>query len=184
MEKTKRPPYLRLVAPPPESRPAEPPVAGQMQLFPADAPTLLLIVDMGFIEESELLSVLCDAPPRWLIDLRPLPRFDFGTLNRARVFRIFEQNRIRYLDLCGKLRIYSRQDASFLSGRVAAEISRILVDARAALEPGKVTVLVDTDDLAKAMRVALPAQIQPAPRGGWETSVFTPRSARSWVREG
>lgn len=185
MEKPrKRPPYLRLVVPPPEPRPEPPPVHGQLQLFATDTPTPLLVADMGFIDEAELLSLLCDAPPRWLMDLRPLPRFDFGRLNRARVFRVFEEHGIRYRDICGTLRIYSSQDASFASGRVATEIARILVEARADSEPGKVTVLVDSGEMAKAMAVALPAQIRPAPRGGWAVSIFTPRAARSWIREG
>ncbi len=184
MDKPKRPPYLKLVVPPPASPPAPPPAPGQMDLFPADAPTRMVIADLSLIDEAEMLSLLCDPPPRWLIDLRPVPRFDFGRLNRARVFRIFEQNNIRYQDICGRLDIYSRQDASFGSGRVAAEIARVLVDARADSDPGTVMVLVDTGEMAKAMAVALPAQIRPAPRGGWVMTVFTPRAARSWIREG
>lgn len=184
MDTPKRPPYLKLVIAPPAAPPEPPPAPGQMQLFPADPPTPLLVADISLIDEAEMLSLLCDAPPRWLIDLRPSPRFDIGRLNRARVFRLFEQNQIRYQDVCGQLDIYSRQDASFASGRVAAEISRIFVEARADSDPGKVTVLVDTSEIARAMATTLPAQIHPAPRGGWATSVFTPGAARMWIREG
>lgn len=184
MDNIKRPPYLKLVVAPPPAPPEPPPPSGQMQLFPQDQPTRLVIADISLVDEAEMLSLLCDVPPRWLIDLRPSPRFDIGRLNRARVFRLFQQNQIRYQDVCGLLNIYSRQDASFGSGRVAAEISRIFVEARAVSDPGKVTVLVDTSEIAKAMAMTLPAQIHPAPKGGWATSVFTPRAVRSWIREG
>ena len=185
MENPKRPPYLRLVVPPaPRLEPLAPPAQGQLQLFPREAPTLLVIADISLISEAEMLALLCDAPPRWLLDLRPSPRFDFGRLNRARVFRLFEQKDIRYHDVCGLLDIYSRQDASFSSGRVATEISRLFIEARADVSPGKVIVLVDTSEIAKAMALVLPAQIAPAPSGGWVTSLFTSRAAHSWSREG
>lgn len=184
MDNPKRPPYLKLVVAAPAVPPAPPPALGQMRLFPADPATELVIADISLIDEAEMLALLCDAPSRWLIDLRPSPRFDIGRLNRARVFRLFEQNGIRYRDICGLLGIYSRQDASFGSGRVAGEISRIFGEARVDSNPGKVTVLVDTSDIAEAMATALPAQIRPAPKGGWATTLFTPRAARSWIREG
>lgn len=183
MDNLKRPPHLKLVvtpAPPPE--PISTP--GQMRLFPADAPTPMVIADISLINEVEMLSLLRDTPPRWLIDLRPSPRFDIGRLNRARVFGLFERHHIRYEDICGILDIYSRRDASFSSGRVAAELSRIFVKANAASEPGKVTVLVDDSEIARAMEITLPAQIRPSPRGGWTTSIFMPSAARSWIREG
>ena len=183
MDSIKRPPHLKLVAAPaPHPEPISTP--GQMRLFPADAPVPMVIADISLINESEMRSLLCDTPPRWLIDLRPSPRFDIGRLNRARVFMLFERHHIRYEDICGILEIYSRRDASFSSGQVAAEVSRIFVKAKAALEPGKVTVLVDDSEMARAMMTTLPAQIHPSPRGGWTTSMYLPSAARSWSREG
>lgn len=183
MDNSKRPPHLKLVATPVQ-HPEPIPTPGQMRLFPADVPTSLIIADISLINEVEMLSLLCDTPPRWLIDLRPSPRFDIERLNRARVFTLFERHHIHYEDICGVLNIYSRRDASFGSGRVAAEVSRIFAQANASAEPGRVTVLVDDSEIARAMAVALPAQIHPSPRGGWATSIFMPSAALSWIREG
>jgi len=183
MDSLKRPPHLKLVVTPaPHPEPISAP--GQMRLFPADAPIPMVIADISLISEVEMLSLLCDTPPRWLIDLRPSPRFDIGRLNRARVFMLFERHHIRYEDICGILGIYSRRDASFSSGRVATEVSRIFVKADAASEPGKVMVLVDDSEMARAMKTTLPAQLHPSPRGGWTPSIFMPSAARSWIREG
>ncbi len=173
MDNPKRPPHLKLVvAPPPHSEPA--PTQGQLRLFPVDEPMPMVIADISLINEAEMLSLLCDSPPRWLIDLRPSPRFDIGRLNRTRVFMLFERHNIRYEDVCGLLNIYSRRDASFSSGRVASEVSRIFAKANVSSEPGKVTVLVDDSEIARAMASTLPVQIHPSPRGGWSASIFTP----------
>lgn len=75
----------------------------QAALFPATRPGLVVFVCFPDVEEDEFTAVLANAKPSFVIDLRIVPRFDVGRLNRQRVFDLFDAMGTRYIDLTGIL---------------------------------------------------------------------------------
>jgi hypothetical protein len=101
-EKTK-PNFLRLVGTDPQpdalsaktfTRPA-----WQSTLFAMENPTLVVFVNLERIGEADLITVLKGSRPKTVFDLRRVPRFDIGNLNRRIVFSLFAELSTQYVDL-------------------------------------------------------------------------------------
>jgi hypothetical protein len=102
-------------------------------------------------------AILSRVQPSWVFDLRPVPYFDIGRLNRKRAFDLFSSLRASYRDVAGWLQITERNDASLNSGAVG----RYLADALST-RPCQAPVVVLVDDgeiLDHALRV-LPNQLK------------------------
>ena len=69
-------------------RPVEP--GPQATLFPEVRPGVVIFVCFPNVEEREFVSLLENARPSFVIDIRIVPRFDVGRLNRERAFGLFE----------------------------------------------------------------------------------------------
>ena len=100
-----RPNFLRVVrtedAPRPiASRDFERP-AWQSTLFAKESDALVVFVNCDQVDEAELLSTLDGAHPKYILDVRRVPRFDFGSLNRRLAFARFRSSGAQYIDLTG-----------------------------------------------------------------------------------
>ena len=73
----------------------------QAFLFPDTRPGVVVFVCFPDVEEREFVDLLESARPGFVIDLRIVPRFDVGRLNRDRAFDLFETLGSRYVDLTG-----------------------------------------------------------------------------------
>jgi hypothetical protein len=73
--------------------------AWQSTLFANDNPSLLLFVNFEEINENDFTTVLSGARPKFLFDIRRVPRFDLGSLNRKQAFALFSMIKTRYIDL-------------------------------------------------------------------------------------
>src|ERR1700730_2471196 len=120
-------PHLQLVKPPEPVVPAVresdfAPAVWQSTLFAGSNQNLLALIDLNSIEEADFLTLLLAAKPRFMIDLRVLPLFDLGSMNRKRAFELFEKTGTKYFDISGRLDIKDRSDSrfnpEFLSDRV------------------------------------------------------------------
>jgi TIR domain len=76
----------------------------QSTLFANENPSLLLFVNLEEISESDFITILTGARPKFLFDLRKVPRFDIGGLNRKLAFSLFSREKIRYLDLSRQMK--------------------------------------------------------------------------------
>jgi hypothetical protein len=94
------------------------PQGPQATLFPESRPGVVVFVCFPDVEEEEFISLLADARPSYVIDLRIVPRFNVGRLNRERVFDLFDSVNTRYLDLTGIL----------LNGASRADVMRSFSD--------------------------------------------------------
>ena len=93
-------PKLRLVqAARRESTEPRTPSGFQQWLFPHDTPSLLIVFNTLNAKESEFVYILEHSQPRFMIDFRSVPRFDFGMLNRKQVFEKMGATGMKYLDL-------------------------------------------------------------------------------------
>src|SRR5229473_2377158 len=83
----------------------------QNTLFADDHPSLLVVVDFEKLGASDFLALFTTGRPKFVLDLRRVPRFDIGHLNRRLVFDLFVEGRIEYVDLSGRLAEHGSADA-------------------------------------------------------------------------
>jgi hypothetical protein len=163
--------YLRLVEPSRQGESQRHPVrhsllGAQRSLFPE--PALLGFVDMSGARGGPFTRLLEDIRPRWLMDLRAVPRFDMGGMNRRLFFGLFERLQIRYRDISGLVGITTRHDASLSSGAVASTLNTVMSEEPNLAAPGPVLVLLDGEEAVRVAHEVLPPLLAPAPRGGWK----------------
>jgi hypothetical protein len=70
----------------------------QQALFPWPTSRLLIFVEFSKITDDQFVSVLENARPVYVFELRRAPRFDIGRLNRKMAFKAFDQTKSTYLD--------------------------------------------------------------------------------------
>lgn len=80
----------------------------QQVLFPANTRSLLVYIDFDRLDETEFRTLLSSLRPLSVLDLRRVPRFDLGSLNRRSVFQLFKEVALNYHD-------YSRPISRFLT---------------------------------------------------------------------
>ena len=102
------------------------PATWQATLFAQSNPSLLVFIDFERVTESDFLTVVVAARPRFVIDLRLAPYFDIGATSRKLVFSLFTQHATKYIDLAGRLAIKDHKDAR-LNPKVLSNIIRELV---------------------------------------------------------
>lgn len=134
-------PHLRLLPPAdPDAKSAEHSVQGT--LFPMTASSwTVAFVQMTSSQERSLIELLDWIRPRWVIDLRPLPRFDYGTLSRRTVFDHLDRLAVAYCDLFATLGFQTRAQAHTHIDVIADAVARMVGQPGTAIGP--VVVLVD-----------------------------------------
>lgn len=126
--------------------------------------TLLGFVDMSRASDVALETILSRVQPAWVFDLRPVPYFNIGRLNRRRMFGLFRTWSAWYRDVAGALRITENNDASLNSGAVGSFLNQTI-----AMRPlhAPIVVLVDHEDaLSHAMNV-LPRCLRSSLASSW-----------------
>jgi hypothetical protein len=71
----------------------------QQLLFPLRNPRAAIFISLPDVDHDEFISVLKNSGPATVIELRKIPRFDFGPLNRRSIFDLFREQGDVYLDL-------------------------------------------------------------------------------------
>lgn len=150
--------HLRLVDD--EAKPARPADEQLSFSFAGSAHTMFL-ANLVNASEAEFLGALKDAEPDLVVDLRVVPRFDFGRLSRKVVFRIFESMSARYCDLPNDIGVTARGDASLNPVFLVDPLARILENAN------RVLILLDDAGVLEVSARILPDRIHPQPKGGW-----------------
>lgn len=167
-------PYLRAVPAMPEPVRRKPDTQAherslQLPLFPGlgDAPpSLLAFLDMSTVSDKAFIAVLSEMCPRWLLDLRPAPRFDYGRLNRRLAFRLFSEHNVTYLDIAASLSIRDRHDARLHAGILSQELNVLLAGMAQTLS-GPVVILLDDQSVVRTAMDIVPGTLLPRPRRGW-----------------
>ena len=144
------------------------PQHGERTLFATSDPNILVFLDFASIDEAEFLSLLISSKPLHVVDVRVVPRFDVGNLNRKLVFSVFKNAGATYHDLGATVGAAHLRALSEKPSDVArAVLDRVLKNPRPL--SGPIVVIVDTrqivpdfvDEFAKAMDSANPS--------GWQT---------------
>jgi hypothetical protein len=141
--------------------------ARQLELFSRSA--LLAVVNLGPATGEVFHGLVRLLRPTVIMDLRPVPRFDFGTLNRVKAFGLFTEAGTTYVDMSGRLGVTSRRDARLNPALLAGEIERVL-DALGR-SSGPLVLLLDNHDQADATARLLPGQLSQLREGNWRAKV-------------
>lgn len=143
-------------------------VASERSLFTTADPNIVMFVDFAAVDEAELLSLIISSKPTRIIDLRVVPRFDIGTLNRKLVFSIFEKAGAKYHDLGALIGpAHMRQNAGTPEPLAQAVLERVFKLNRAV--KGPVAILLDAKCSTAAFTDAFAAILDQANPAGWQT---------------
>jgi hypothetical protein len=86
--------------------------AAQISLFPQPKPGMVVFVHFSEIEDIEFIDVMNSAQPAHVFDMRLVPRFDTGILNRSRAFELFEKLHASYFDATAPLMTGADREAA------------------------------------------------------------------------
>jgi hypothetical protein len=76
-----------------------PTTAAQQSLFPLRSSRTAIFMSLPEVDHYEFVSLLKSTAPAIVVELRKIPRFDFGPLNRGSIFDLFREQGDIYLDL-------------------------------------------------------------------------------------
>lgn len=151
--------HLRIVtAPAPQPAPR-----GQLTL-PLYENSVLVLAHVTNVPEQSFLWLLAETKPDTIVDLRIVPRFDFGRLNRKAAFRLFAEMSARYYDLTHDLGISEHNDAARNPAFFAKQVDQLVSRAPRAQ---RVLMLLDDAGLLDSSLKVLPTQLTAPPEGSW-----------------
>jgi len=135
---------------------------------------------MATISAEEFTSVLEKIRPKWVFDLRPLPRFDVEWLSRRAVFNMFEKCSISYHDVAGLIGADSHEDARLNPGIVSNNLLDLVGRSADNTAPyGPLVILLDSEEYLSASARVLPKVLKPYPKGGWTVCIYGARE-KDW----
>lgn len=70
----------------------------QQSLFPLRNPRSVFFVSLPDVDHNEFVQLLQNSGPAVIVELRKIPRFDIGPLNRRSIFDLFREQGDIYLD--------------------------------------------------------------------------------------
>jgi hypothetical protein len=163
--------FLRLVEATPQPIPLNPGdlarPAWQSTLFGTEHPSLLVFVHFDRVSEADFLSLLTGCRPRYVIDLRRVPRFDVGGLNRRLVFSLFSQTSSQYVDLSGQLRITAERDARLNPALLVSDLQNAAFRTQKPTQ-GPIAFLVDAPQFEENYIELLAGSLPSFGRVGWD----------------
>lgn len=111
----------------------------QWEMFSGGKRNLIAFLEMTGIDEMYFTEILTKLSPRIVIDVRQAPIFDFGKLNRRRVFEYFKSNNVFYFE---SPYLFSSQDLEASQGSFIAfgkNMKRLKTEGR---DAGPILLLV------------------------------------------
>jgi hypothetical protein len=136
-------------------------------LFARKNPALLAFVDLERATEADFLTVLVGAQARFVIDLRLVPRFDIGGMNRKLVFSLFGQAGTQYVDISGRLGLSSNRDARLNPPILVDHLHQIIFVSTTPFD-GPIVFLVDAVQFEDGYVSALADALSSLRPSGWE----------------
>jgi len=157
-----RSPHLRLVVTNSERRagnqmPASS-VDDQQLSFPYPEITAVIFVYLKDIGREEFADILGALRPRWVIDVRTVPRLDLIAASRPAAFALFEKAKATYVDLFGRLGIRTYRTAESNPAFWGRAVFDLLSNSE---RMGPYLFLFDDEQLMESAFEILPNLIKP-----------------------
>lgn len=154
-------PHLRLIATRNEDwgSARKPSLPKDVQLsFPYHADSTVFFLSLGSMRNDEFVRIMVEYTPRWIIDVRAVPRLDTVAASRLAAFALFKKFSASYIDLFGRLQIKSYRVAESNPAYWGKEIFNLLKNFD---RKGPYFFLFDNEQLLKVAAEILPEAMQP-----------------------
>lgn len=126
--------------------------------LPYPEETAVFLVFVETMDRDKFARIVGDYTPRWVIDVRTVPRLDTIAGSRPSAFHLFRKSKAAYVDLFGKLGIRSYRSADSNPAVWGIAVSDIL---RGSDRKGPYLFLFDDESLLQAADRLLPGLIKP-----------------------
>ncbi len=130
---------------------------------------------MPAVSDDEFALTVKALAPAQILDLRAVPAFNVGRLNRHLAFELFESQGSAYVDVAGLIGARSRRDARLNVDYVAALIASHS-PASGNVVNGPIMILMDDTEAVRNAAVHLPG-VLPS-KWGWDVHVVGKAPAR------
>lgn len=169
-------PYLRIVkAHDGDTVPKGPPKAlvptRQPMLFSDASSFTLGFIKAGELDAARLISLVEDAKPRLIFDLRPVPSFARGTLQRRTIFALFNTHGVEYFDVAGVLGVSARRDGLLNPALLIDAIQVNILRSSKGLT-GPVFFFVDDDFFHDDYFTAIASRLPHQDGRGWDIACW------------
>jgi hypothetical protein len=155
------PSHLRLIATRDQDhdRAAKPLPQRDKQLsFPYPEASTVFLVYIDLMGKDEFARIVGEYTPRWIIDVRAVPRLDTIAASRLSAFALFERAKASYVDLFGRLGIKSYRVAESNPAYWSSAVLDLLKNSD---RKGPYLFLFDNEQLLRIADDILPEVIQP-----------------------
>ncbi len=139
----------------------------QSTLFSDSSNFTLGFIAIKHMSDRTFQSLLSDVRPKYIFDLRRVPTFSIGVLNRKTIFALFDAYKIRYLDVAGALDISSPRDASSNPKLLMPKIMQTLLRTRKPLV-GPVLLFLDEEFINEQFIDGVESALPHQDGRGWE----------------
>lgn len=154
------PPHLRLIATRDQDHDkpvkSSPPRDKQLS-FPYPDGSTVFLVYVESIGKDEFARIVGEYTPRWIIDVRAVPRLDTIATSRLSAFALFERAKASYVDLFGRLGIKSYRTAESNPAFWSSAVLDLLKNSD---RKGPYLFLFDDEQLLRTADNILPEVIQ------------------------
>jgi TIR domain len=114
----------------------------QSTLFANEHSSLVIFLSFDRVTAADFTTVLTGARPKLLFDLRRVPHFNLGNLNRKLVFALFQTTGTQYADLSGRMNI---RDVVQPRANPQGVAELIVESGLASFLSGPIAFIVDSD---------------------------------------
>ncbi len=125
--------------------------------FPYPEESTVFLIYLDSIGRDQFARIMGDFIPRWIIDVRAVPRLDNIAASRLSAFTLFERTKASYIDLFGRLGIRSYRVAESHPTYWSRALFDVLKNAD---RTGPYFFLFDNKDLLRKADDVLPEVIQ------------------------
>jgi len=137
--------------------------AWQSTLFANENQSLVIFLNFDAITEADFRTTLDGSRPKYVFDIRRVPRFDIGGLNRREAFALFKKNSAQYVDLSSVHRGLTSHESS------SEKISEAIRDSRISQElNGPIAILVDSNQFDEEYIALLLGGLPMASLDAWD----------------
>lgn len=155
--------HLRLIFAAPRERESKGPGVEWPQdrqlAFPYPEESTVFLVYVETMGRDEFAKIVGEFTPRWIFDVRAVPRLDTIASSRLSAFRMFQKAKAAYVDVFGRLGIRSYRSADSNPAVWGDAVSQLL---RESDRKGPYLFLFDDESLLRAANDLLPNFIGPA----------------------
>jgi hypothetical protein len=127
--------------------------------FPYPEASTVVFLDVAALGREEFARIIGDYAPRWIIDVRVVPRLDTLAVSRRSAFMLFDRSRASYVDLFGRLGIKSYRAAESNPAFWGRAVYELLKQSN---RKGPYLLMFDNEQLIVSADQVLPGIIKPA----------------------